>query len=398
MFEKWNLPDNICSDFPIGINRLDLFVGHKKQRRFINSLLKTKSIILLEGDIGVGKTSLGNVIRLGKDGVFTPMSEIGVKPHWNNDDFLAVIIATIAKDISNPNSKLYSLRNLPAIKSALGLFDNIKTQVGGISVMGSGVTVGSSVSRPLQLNQAVLMDTIDKLGAALSKRLDVSSPIIIQINNLDVGNSFTEESMIAFFNAVRDTLQLPYINWIICGSTGIGQFITKHIPRVSQIISHHEIVEPLSIEELKKALLVRARLKSMKQFPVTDDLIELLYLYSNGSFREILRLLNSLLINYHDNPLVDVIGVDEAKYFFMEQVEGGIVELQKGKVAFRCFEAICKNPGINQKSLAKNIGKSQSNISKIVKDMEEANYIKIIRHQRSVAYRPTAMFRFAFGS
>lgn len=45
-----------------------------------------------------------------------------------------------------------------------------------------------------------------------------------------------------------------------------------------------------------------------------------------------------------------------------------------------CFEAICKTPDINQKTLAKNIGKSQSNISKIVKEMEEANYVKIIRH------------------
>jgi len=225
----------------------------------------------------------------------------------------------------------------------------------------------------------------------LSKKI-----IYIQINNFDLGDSFTEESMIAFFNAVRDTLQLPYMNWIICGSTGIGPFITKYIPRVSQIISHHEIVKPLSIEELKKALLVRARMKSRKQFPITDDLIELLYSYSNGSFREILRLLNSLLINYHDNPLVDTIGVEEARYFFVEQVAGRMAELQRSKVAFRCFEAICKTPGINQKTLAKNIGKSQSNISKIVKDMESSNYIRIMHRKRSVAYHPTAMFRFAF--
>lgn len=395
MFEKWNLPDNICSDFPIGINRLDLFVGHSKQRKFIDSLLNTKSVILLEGDIGVGKTSLGNVVRLGKNGVFTPISEIGVKPHWNNDDFLAVIIATIAKDICNPNSRLHSLKSLAAVKNALGLFDNIKTQVGGVSLMGSGVTMGASLSRPLQLNQAVLIDAVEKLGAALSKKLDVTSPIIIQINNLDLGNSFSEERMITFFNEIRDTLQLPYINWVICGSTGIGSFITRNIARVSQIITHHEIVEPLSIDDIKRALLARANFKNSERFPITDDLIELLYSYSSGSFREILRLLNGLLIYYHDNPLVDTIGVNESKYFFAEKVETRVVELQRSRVAYRCFEMICEFPGINQKDLAKKTGKSQSNISKIAKDMESAGYIRIVRKQKSVAYNPTAMFRLA---
>ena len=90
MFEKWQIPDNICDNYPIGSQTLDLFVGHEDKTKFLSDILSNKSIISLEGDIGVGKTSMGNYIRFMKTDHFSPIMEIPCKNHWNNDIFLGI--------------------------------------------------------------------------------------------------------------------------------------------------------------------------------------------------------------------------------------------------------------------------------------------------------------------
>ncbi|MDQ1350727.1 MAG: MarR family transcriptional regulator, partial [Acidobacteriota bacterium] len=45
MFEKWDIPEDICNSFPIGYNNLELFVGHSEQTKFLSDLLSNKSVI-----------------------------------------------------------------------------------------------------------------------------------------------------------------------------------------------------------------------------------------------------------------------------------------------------------------------------------------------------------------
>lgn len=60
MFEKWDIPGDICNSFPIGYSNLDLFVGHSEQTKFLSDLLSNKSVIVLEGEIGDGRGQARN--------------------------------------------------------------------------------------------------------------------------------------------------------------------------------------------------------------------------------------------------------------------------------------------------------------------------------------------------
>jgi hypothetical protein len=83
----------IYANYPIGLNSLDLFVGHSRQTKFLSDLLSNKSVVILEGEIGVGKTSMGNYIRHSKKDFFSPLLEIPCKPKWDNDTFMGIVLA-----------------------------------------------------------------------------------------------------------------------------------------------------------------------------------------------------------------------------------------------------------------------------------------------------------------
>ena len=98
---------------------LDCFVGREDQIRQLGMILSQKGDQVY-GDIGVGKTSLVNIIRhhVTQNGYFTPLKEIAIRSDWTPDDFilntLAGIFATLQvlkeKPISNETySKLETL-------------------------------------------------------------------------------------------------------------------------------------------------------------------------------------------------------------------------------------------------------------------------------------------------
>jgi GTPase SAR1 family protein len=98
---------------------LDCFVGREDQIRQLGRILSQKGDQVY-GDIGVGKTSLVNIIRhhVTQNGYFTPLKEIAIRSDWKPDDFifntLAGIFATLQvlkeKPISNETySKLETL-------------------------------------------------------------------------------------------------------------------------------------------------------------------------------------------------------------------------------------------------------------------------------------------------
>jgi hypothetical protein len=87
--------------------------GSIRSTDHLNSPLVTlifSTIVILEGEIGVGKTSMGNYIRHSKKDFFSPFLEIPCKPKWDNDTFMGIVLAAIVKEIMRNESSYKKLR------------------------------------------------------------------------------------------------------------------------------------------------------------------------------------------------------------------------------------------------------------------------------------------------
>lgn len=397
MFEKWDIPDNICNSFPIGYNNLELFVGHSEQTKFLSDLLSNKSVIVLEGEIGVGKTSMGNYVRHSKEGYFSPILEIPCKPKWDNDTFMGIVLAAIVKEIMRKGSAFRKLKRDKLIQELNEKFSDIKLASLGITGPGFGFSKGKTLSRSSFINQTVLIDYLVKVGQKMEENYNKTAPIIIQVNNLDIEYGFEKEDLKRFFNEIRDTLQIPYISWLICGADGLESYTRKNIPRVAQITNSFMAVNPLSFEEVVEAFSLRIKKNQMKgQLPIDPSLMNYIYDIAGGSFREILNIVYQLLVKYYNEPLVKIINMEHARYFFYEIGKQRVERLKRSTIQYPVFEAILNNPGIKQIELAKLVKKQQANVSRVTKELEADGYIIIKKLGRTNYYYADTKYRIGF--
>jgi predicted transcriptional regulator len=387
MFEKWEIPDSICNTSPIGRNDLELFVGHSQQAKFLSDLLSNKSIIILEGEIGVGKTSMGNYVRHSKKDFFSPLLEIPCKPGWDNDTFMGIALAAIVKEITREDFTYKNLKKHKLIRELNEKFSDIKLASLGITGAGFGFSTGAGVSRSTIINQTILIHYFMELGQLIQSTYNKSTPIIIQVNNLDMAYGFEKDDLIRFFNEIRDTLQIPYYSWLICGNEGLGNFIRKNVPRVGQVTNSVVAVDPLSFEEILKAFDLRIKKVGMNgQLPIEENLLKYIHEIANGSFREILNIVCQLLVKYYNEPLVKTINIEHARFFFYELGKHRIERLKKSSIQYPVFQAILNHPGITQSELAKQVKKQQANVSRVTRELEADGYITIRRKSRTNYY------------
>lgn len=387
MFEKWEIPDSICNTSPIGRNDLELFVGHSQQAKFLSNLLSNKSIIILEGEIGVGKTSMGNYVRHTKKDFFSPLLEIPCKPRWDNDTFMGIALAAIVKEITRKDFPYKTLKKHKLIRELNEKFSDIKLASLGITGAGFGFSTGTSVSRSTIINQTILIHYFMELGQLIQATYNKSTPIIIQVNNLDMAYGFEKDDLTRFFNEIRDTLQIPYYSWLICGNEGLGNFIQKNVPRVGQVTNSVVAVDPLSFEEILKAFDLRIKKAGMNgQLPIEKNLLKYIHEIANGSFREILNIVYQLLVKYYNEPLVKNINIEHARFFFYELGKHRIERLKKSSIQYPVFQAILNYPGITQSELAKQVKKQQANVSRVTRELEADGYITIRRKSRTNYY------------
>jgi hypothetical protein len=397
MFEKWEIPGDICSVFPISYNNLELFVGHSEQTKFLSDLLANQCVIVLEGEIGVGKTSMGNYVRHSKKGYFSPSVEIPCKPKWDNDTFMVIVLAAIVNDIMRKGSPHSSLRKEKLIQKLHETFSDVKLANFGLNGAGFGFQKGETMTRSLFINQTVLIDYLLQIGQILSETYHKDAPIIIQINNLDSEYGFEQEDLVKFLNEIRDTLQIPHISWLIGGAEGLENFIRKNVPRVRQIIGSFMTVNPLSFEEVMAAFSLRIKKSGMKgRLPVDTNLMKYIYDIANGSFREILNIVYQLLVKYNNEPLVKIINMEHARYFFHHLGKQRVERLKRSPIQYPIFEAILNNPGINQTELAKLVKKQQANVSRVSKELEADGYITVKKVSRNSYYYADTKYQIGF--
>ncbi len=86
-------------------------------------------------------------------------------------------------------------------------YEDTMTFSGGASIAGFGGSAAMGVERTsISNNQAVIKKDMIELGQLIWNQLKGS--VIIQLKNLDIGDSFSDNELKVFLNSIRDTVQV----------------------------------------------------------------------------------------------------------------------------------------------------------------------------------------------
>lgn len=407
MFEQWKLPENICDTNPIGKKNLSDFIGRSSQvnRLLTNLRGSTSTVILLEGDIGVGKTSLGNYIRFQSE-FFSPTFEVKSNIKWGQKELLHNLICKILQELYTEGLTLdkKTLNNLkmnPLVNNLYIRYTNSFVIGGGFGALGLQANLEKGdVSRPNEIPEEHLFADFSNLANAVKKELNLKHSIIIQLNNLDRSYLFkNKDSAMEFFDNLRDILQVENVSWILSGETGLKEFLKENNPRLYPIIKHTELVLPLSFDSLMESFEHKIKEYNPEGWiPIERYLLKVFYEETTGSLREFLGLTNKILKSFETEPFKKIITRRDIANLFYEEKEDFLKHIyEKHKWSKEILKQIKENPDANQKTLAEKIGVSRQLLKKQIQPLldSKSNILKEIIDGTSVKYKIDPEISFA---
>ncbi len=316
IWESLGFRDNPYSAEPLEPTEEDfgLFVGREAESRLFATTISNKAgcISVVEGDVGVGKTSFVNAMEYAayqRKVDFIPR----VLPSFRKIQFFDGITVNefLLSVLSNGIFSLIQLFGAERVTSEAffremytWLNQLIYTSKGiqaGITVLGTGGSFGRTTGEsPVSTTQVPTMALIVKLEEFVERvrdRFELDG-CMIPVNNMDIVD---EDRLISFLNQIRDgILDRNYIWWVLIGSKGSFSLFERKARRISEKITGTGVaLNPLSSDELLEAVRVRMqalRMRADVQAPIPEEVIRLLYEVSKGEIRFIFKRATDLII------------------------------------------------------------------------------------------------------
>jgi len=397
MFSRWNLARNPFDPSPISLGTLDWFVGRKKQLELCRRLVAEQSIVLVEGDLGVGTTSFGNVVRFSSR-PRTPGMELAAYRGWHAQTLLENVLVAVVHEVGSDSKA----KNSAAVRRVRSLVQRVEQAVhsAGISLLGFGgqVTRNIAVTQPGIVPMETLRQGLMDVAEQFRPRRGVAS-FTIQLNNLDPDLTFSEEELTSFLNDIRDSLQLPGFSWLLVGKKGLAHFITRRVPRLRSVIAHDVALSPLRLQEVKEVInkrIAACALSGRKpQNPIEPGLLNSIYEASRGSLREVFMVCSKLCLAIAADPLYEKITEREASAVLAELLAVRFSDLKRSPVKRAILKELSAKPGLTQGQLVAHLGKSLAAVSRAAKGLIEAELLRRMKHGREVRYWPAPEVRLA---
>lgn len=382
---------------PILMETLKLYTGHNEEIRMcLNVLSEGNRRIVVEGARGVGTTSFSNFLRFSlqeKKLLFTPRNEIRVDPGWQIETLLAVVVANVVREIelfgSDTISKDKKFQNAKALSVRIAeTYRNF-----GVDAFGVGFNYGKNagvVTQPILVPAAVLGHHLEDL-ANLIKAEGYQKGIIIQLNNLDVGEIHDEKHLKYLFNALRDYSQTDGFSWLFVGDVGLRKFIAQQVDRLDDIISFEVEIGSLSKDEFKQLILKRVEFYQSNpkaELPIDMDVFLYLFKITKGRLRYIFGLLARLMPSLHIGDLTDRITLDIAKSMLIRLARTRIKRNDITASEEQILKIVVRKNECTVTEVAKELNKSAQYVGKILNKLFEAKLVSVKKHGKSKHYSP----------
>jgi hypothetical protein len=355
--------------------------------------------VVVEGDIGVGKTTFVNYHRYlwqaeAKTKLLTPATEISVQRDWGMPELLLNVLTLLAGRLSLSMSpkEVESDRLLAEVRALTGVLVKEWFSVsGGVSVLGVGASAGRTKSLAFQrgeISTAGLREYLHELLERVHRLGFVGT--VLHFNNLELLARRDPRELGFFFEEVRDVLQTPNVYFVFVGYTGMFQQIIAPQERVRSIFFGRSIhLPPLSREEVHQAIARRYELLAVQPNrwipPVEDSVVDHLYEVFQGRIRFIMDAITTLVTHLPEG-MTGTLATDTAKSL-LEQLSWERVQTVLTEAELVVLRAAVQEVRFTNSSLVKATGKGKQNIAKYVNRFLDLHLIHLAeRRGRNVYY------------
>ncbi len=405
-WESLGFKDNPFNTDPIIQSTIALYTGQKKAINVSQNVLQERNVLMIvEGARGVGTTSFGNFLRFSaqaKKDYFTPGNEIRVGAGWSIEALLSVIVANIVREIEL--SQIKKLIKDERFQNAKALSARIaKTYRSfGLNALGVGASYGKQagvVTQPVVVPAAVLGHHLEDL-AALVQSTGYKYGILLQLNNLDVGEIHEAKHLKYLFNELRDYVQTNNVSWLLVGDIGLRQFIAQNVDRLDDIVSYEVEIQPLNLTDY--VALIDRRVKFYKnnpnaELPIDKDVFLYLFKLTDGRLRYVFGLIKRLLHEVNVGELVDKLTIDLTKSIVVKLARERLVKNGLTSKDEEFLRMLVKLQTTTATSLAKEMNTTRQYVSRMLVKLNNIKLLEVKQEGRNRIYAPAIDVIIAYG-
>ncbi|AIF82381.1 hypothetical protein NTE_00299 [Candidatus Nitrososphaera evergladensis SR1] len=388
-----------------------LLIDRTNELQMLTTLVNSgKGITIVEGGIGVGKTSLVNAMQYDllhqkKNTILPAFQKIELTD--GNMEPKNFILSTF----SNMIFSLEKLTNTDLAKQT-GILKEGKLLVaqtiqsgfaGNLQAFGfgGGMSRSPSTTHPAAVTLPAILNTMDKWVEYVSKNTEYDGPVVIPVNNMDI---LDDKEIVSFLNSMRDTLiDRPHIVWILIGRKGLFSLLESEARRVSEIITGQPVVlQPLTLQDVYNAIKIRVKLLSLNKKSrdggiVSDEIVKILYDASQGEIRYVFKRITDIILKFRGQfPSVSQIPLDVAKSMIIDFAKSRIDALNLSSKELAVLKSIVKKGSMRTKEYQSVGLQTPQALNKYLASFYKQNLVvKEYGEGRAVYYRPTADTIFA---
>lgn len=327
---------------PLGVNKEDreLFVGRDVELPRLATPIVSEDggIVVVEGRVGVGKTSFVNAVQYDKWQEKVCLPSFQVFQTQRSTDPIGFILSAFSTCLGsfeqvNPGV-VDKNKTLAAGKAMVSQMLNVGWSFsagGSLGVFGAQAGAGKTAapSSPLLPALPQILRTSEKWFQEAKK---LGAPkFVVQVNNLDM---LDDDTAVEFLNVTRDYM-LSFARmgvwWILVAKDQFMSVLESRAHRVSEVITGPPVrVGPLSLGEVNQAIGVRQKryAAGSGEGPVANEVIHWLYEQSGGEVRAVFNKLTELVYGYHATvPSAKDIPVKVAKSILIDEARRKIEDL-----------------------------------------------------------------------
>ena len=382
-WELYGVKENPFSISPLlvkgGAIPIDSFVGRGEHIKRLSKIIASKggSRTFIYGDIGIGKTSFVNVVRSSafEKGFFTHFKEITTQDKWDADQFVLNTLSAFYSTLKLLKEKPISDENY---KKLVSLFEIGRTNINAGASIG---VLGGSYVVTHNPTEVLTSFSLESLFGEIMEDINnhTKKEVIIHYNNLEL---VTEKKIKYLFDTLRDFFETKNVHFVFIGNL-TAYSILLSVPRFSSILSDTPFhLETLSYEEVKEVIKKRFEGLRISEelntiYPYTDDCLKILYDLMGGNIREILNSLSTAVLHATSESPIKLDRNKLAKTL-KEVLEKRYLSRLTPKIR-EVLEEIVKHDEITNKSISDKLKIERSNISKYIKELENAGCVFLRR-------------------
>lgn len=396
---------------PLGVNKEDreLFVGREDElpRLAAPVVSEDGGIIVVEGRVGVGKTSFVNAVQYDKWKEKTCLPSFQVFQTQRGTDpngFILSAFSTCLGSFEQVNPGVVDKnKTLRAGKAMVSQMLNIGWSFSGGGSLGifgvqAGVGKAAAPSSPLLPVMSQILQTSEKWFEQ-ARRLGASK-FVVPVNNLDM---LDDDAAVEFLNVARDymlSFSKMGVWWVLIAKEQFMHMLETRAHRVSEVITGPPVrIGPLSLGDVEKAIDVRLKRYATGdgEGPVPHEIISWLYELSGGEVRAVFNKLTDLVYGYHATvPSAKDIPVKVAKNILMDEARRKIEDMDIQDNHVNVLKQSVTSGGVRLGEYKAYGFKSEQALSYAVQKLCNLNLLRRTEKGKGVVYIPAVDANLAF--